>query len=215
MTAPKTRTKCRDPSSVQKTPAPHPSPASGRGRTGGRQMPSRDGGLAASAPVLRAEEPRPRIADHVAPLVVERTARPIAARTPDRISPTVGRIGDVAGLDRIGGICRVRNRAADDRASSKAAENAEPNAAATAARLGVAWCGDRGKREHTCGGDSGHRCLHALTSFKGMIASRSFDFTQVFSNHVYPSTRRYGISRMPPSRRASLGYADSGTPTGI
>src|SRR5229473_4423942 len=40
-------------------------------------------------------------------------------------------------------------------------------------------------------------------------------FTPVFSNQVYPPTRRYGISRMPPSRRASLGYADSDTVTGI
>src|SRR6266478_5882316 len=121
MTALKTQTKCRDPSSVQKDIGPPtlPSHLRGRGRAGGRHMPSRDGGPAASILVLRAEEPRPRIADHVAPLIVERAARPIAARTPDRISPTVGRIGDVAGLDRIDGICRVRNRAADDRASSK------------------------------------------------------------------------------------------------
>src|SRR5258707_12429586 len=168
MTALKTRTKCRDPSSVQKDTGPPtlPSHLRWRGRAGGRRMPSRDGGPTASILVLRAEEPRPRIADHVAPLIVERAARPIAARTPDRISPTVGGIGDVAWRHRIGRIRRVRNRSADDGAGSKATKNAEPHAAATAARLGGAWRGDRGKREHTCGGDSGHRCLHVPTSFR-------------------------------------------------
>src|SRR5712671_3261823 len=121
-------------------------------------------GLAASVLVLRAEEPRPRIADHVAPLVVQRTARPIAARTPDRIGLCVGGIGDVARRHPIGRICRVRNRATDDGAGCKATDNAKADPAAATARLGVVWNGDRGKREHTCGGDSGHRCLHVLTS---------------------------------------------------
>src|SRR6266446_8261702 len=147
-----------------KNTAPHPSPASGRGRVGGRHMPFARRRPCGPVLVLRAEEPRPRIADYVAPLVVERTTRPIAARTSDRISPGVGGIGNVAWRHRIGRIGRVRNRTADDGARSKATENAEPHAAAATARISVVRNGDRGKREHTCGGDSGHRCLHVLTS---------------------------------------------------
>src|SRR5262249_30533625 len=81
-------------------------------------------GLAASIAMLRAEEPRARITDHVAPLIEQRTARPIAARTPDRIRRCIRRIGNVTRLYRISGICRVRNCAADDGASCKSAHNA-------------------------------------------------------------------------------------------
>src|SRR5215470_1105017 len=109
MTMLKTRTKCRDQSSAQKDTGPPPFPPGCReGRAEGRHMPSRDGGLAASVLTLRAEEPRTRIADHVAPLIVQRTARPIATRTSHRIGRRVPGIDDVAGLYRIGRICRVR-----------------------------------------------------------------------------------------------------------
>src|SRR5262245_55738120 len=97
MTAPR-RTKCRDARGVQKKHRPPPIPRK-RGGNGGRpDTLSRDGGLAASVRVLRAEEPRPRIADHVAPLVEQRTTRPIATRTTYRIGRGVGGIGDVARL---------------------------------------------------------------------------------------------------------------------
>src|SRR6266436_6061742 len=197
-----------------KNTAPHPSPASGRGRVGGRHMPFARRRPCGPVLVLRAEEPRPRIADYVAPLVVERTTRPIAARTSDRISPGVGGIGNVAWRHRIGRICRVRNRTADDGARSKATENAQPHAAAATARISVVGT------ETAASANTPAAAIAVIVVFmflprQGMIALRSFDCTQVFSNHVYPSTRRYGISRMPPSRRASLGYADSGTPTGI
>src|SRR5262249_30211842 len=106
-----------------------------------------DRSLTASTLVLRAEEPRPRIADHVAPLVVQRLMRPIAARTGDRNGRPIGGISDVARINRIGRIGRVRNRVADDGAGSEATENAEPDAAATAARRGVARSGHRSKRK--------------------------------------------------------------------
>src|SRR6266436_1301398 len=182
-----------------KNTAPHPSPASGRGRVGGRHMPFARRRPCGPVLVLRAEEPRPRIADHVAPLVVERTTRPIAARTSDRISPGVGRIGHVARRHRIGRICRVRNRAADDGAGCKATDNAEPDSAAATARVSVVRNGDRSKREHTCGGDSGHRCLHVLTS-SGMIALRSFSvprFSQT-SLSIHAPVRDISDAPKPP-----------------
>src|SRR5215470_2519953 len=107
MTMLKTRTKCRDQSRMQKNRPPTTLPLAG-GKAGGRHMPSRDGGLAASVLTLRAEEPRTRIADYVTPLIVQRTARPIATRTSHRIGRRVPGIDDVAGLYRIGRICRVR-----------------------------------------------------------------------------------------------------------
>src|SRR5262249_20287742 len=64
--------------------------------------------------LLRAEETRPRIADHVAPLVDQRTARPVAARAPDRNGGPISGIGDVARLHGVRRIVRVRDRAADD-----------------------------------------------------------------------------------------------------
>src|SRR5262249_3684353 len=90
---------------------------------------------------------------------------------------------DVARINRIGRIGRVRNRVADDGAGSEATENAEPDAAATAARRGVARSGHRSKRKHTCGGDSSHRCLHVRTS-SGKIASRSLDCTGLSYLHA-------------------------------
>jgi len=107
----------------------HPFPVGKEGW--GRQMRLRSR-LSSLGLAVTAEEPRPRIADHIAPLIVERTTRPIAAWAPDRIRRCVGGIGDVAGLHRIGWISRVRNRAADDGASSKRPRMPNPMASLAA-----------------------------------------------------------------------------------
>src|SRR6516162_1703808 len=60
-----------------------------------------------------AEKPRPRIADHVTPLVDQRTARPVAARAGDRNRRRIGGVWRIARHHRIGRVCRICNRTPD------------------------------------------------------------------------------------------------------
>src|SRR5215831_3280806 len=83
------------------------------------------------------EEPRPRIANYVAPLVDKRTTCPVAARAGDRERRRVAVIRSIARHHRIGWVRRTRNRATNDGAGCKTAGNAEPDPATAAARLGV------------------------------------------------------------------------------
>src|SRR4051812_33177365 len=74
-----------------------------------------------------AEEPRPRIASHIAVTIHDRLACPIATGAGDRPAHVIGAVGLPAWLDHVLAAIGIRNRRADDHTAKNAEANSRPD----------------------------------------------------------------------------------------